>query len=345
VDKINDVIIIGAGPAGSTAAKILAENGYKVLLAEKFRMPRYKSCSGQLIRRSIDLVMDYFGETVPEHTMCVPAKSKGMIFTNDKGRVFRFEQDGLNVWRSGFDKWLADMAADCGAEVRDNTAAIFCEEKNGIVSVTLKGESTYTEQARYVIDCEGAVGAVKRRLLRQKSQYIITYQTFNEGSADLDSRFFYAFLQPELSGYDAWFNVKDNMLVLGVAVKDGEDVGYYYSRFISYMNEKHGLRITKQLKTDKWIMPYIRPGCNTDYGIGRILFAGETAGFLNPMGEGISSAMESGYHAAKAIMRDFDKPESVLENYRTNTEALRGYMIRQWNFVAGITDTFKEMKL
>ncbi len=343
--EINDVIIIGAGPAGSTAAKILAENGYKVLLAEKFKMPRYKSCSGQLIKKSLDMVRDYFGEAVPEHTMCAPAKSKGMIFTNDRGRVFRFEQDGLNVWRSSFDKWLADKAADCGAEVVDNTAVIFCEEQSGTVAVTLKGESTYIVQARYVIDCEGVVGVVKRRLLSKKPHNVMTYQTFNEGSADLDSRFFYAFLQPELSGYDAWFNVKDNMLVLGVAVKDGENVGHYYSRFISYMKEKHGLKITKQLKTDKWIMPYIRPGCNIDYGIGRILFAGETAGFLNPMGEGISSAIESGYHAAKAIMRDFDKPESVLENYRTNTEALRGYMIRQWNFVAGITDTFKEMKL
>lgn len=44
-----DAIIIGAGPSGSTAAKTLAEKGYKVLLTEKFKMPRYKSCSGQLI--------------------------------------------------------------------------------------------------------------------------------------------------------------------------------------------------------------------------------------------------------------------------------------------------------
>ena len=39
-----DVIVVGAGPAGCTAAKTLAEKGYKVLLVEKFKMPRYKSC-------------------------------------------------------------------------------------------------------------------------------------------------------------------------------------------------------------------------------------------------------------------------------------------------------------
>ena len=45
-----------------------------------------------------------------------------MIFTDDKGQTFRFEQDGLNVWRNSFDKWLADKATESGAEVRDCTA-------------------------------------------------------------------------------------------------------------------------------------------------------------------------------------------------------------------------------
>ncbi len=55
--------------------------------------------------------------------------------------------------------------------------------------------------------------------------------------------------------------------------------------------------------------------------------------------------MESIYHAAKAIMRNFDRPEQVLENCGTGTEVLHGFMRRQSSFAAGITDKFKEMRL
>lgn len=102
--------------------------------------------------------------------------------------------------------------------------------------------------------------------------------------------------------------MKDNQLVLGVSVKDNSKTEYYYSRFISYMKEKHNLHIKNELKVDKWIMPHIRPGCAIDYGVGRILFAGEIAGFLNPMGEGISAGMESGYCIAKSIIQHYDNP-------------------------------------
>ncbi|MBP3544400.1 MAG: NAD(P)/FAD-dependent oxidoreductase [Lachnospiraceae bacterium] len=340
-----DVIVIGAGPTGSTASKILVEKGYRVLLIEKFRMPRYKSCSGQLIKKSVDLVQAYFGEAVPISTMCAPTENRGMIFNDDKGKAFRFEQSGFNVWRSSFDKWLADKAAQAGAEVRDGTSAIFCEERDGVVTVTLKAKHTYTEQARYVIDCEGVVGTLKRKLLDRKQQYITTYQTYNQGSIDLDYHFFHAYLQPELSEYDAWFNVKDNQLVLGVSVKDSSKAVYYYAHFTAYMKEKHGLQIDRQLRVDRWLMPHIRPGCKIDYGVGRIFFAGEIAGFLNPMGEGISAGMESGYCAAAAIAQHFDSPDMIYADYKDSTAALHNYMKRQWSLVGGMAETFHEMKL
>ena len=94
-----DAVVAGAGPAGAAAAKALCETGRRVLLVERFRLPRYKSCSGILIKKSLGLVKQYFGEEVPSAVCCAPVENRGMIFTDDKGREYAFRQEGRNVRR------------------------------------------------------------------------------------------------------------------------------------------------------------------------------------------------------------------------------------------------------
>ena len=340
-----DVIIIGAGPAGSSAAKELADKGCMVLMVEKFKMPRNKSCSGILIKKSIQLIHTYLGESIPRTVMCTPTDSRGMIFTNDDGQEYRYEQEGLNIWRDSFDYWLAQKAVEAGAELRDETIAISCEEKADCVVVRLKGKEEHTEKAKMVIACDGAVSTIKRKLIHAPRNYVTTYQTFNRGSIDLDYHYFYAYLQPQFSEYDAWFNVKDDYLIFGVSVKDASKIEHYYSKFVEYMKLDHNAKIEVQGKAEKWIMPHIMPGCPIDYGKGRTLFAGEAAGFLNPMGEGISAGLESGYAAAKAIQKvdlnsDFDV-QVVYDAYQENTMTIKTYMERQWRFVANLSTKFK----
>lgn len=331
-----DVIVIGAGPAGCCAAMTLAKNGGRVLLAEKFSLPRYKSCSGVLISKAMELTERYFGEPTPEIAMCSPAENRGMIFTDDNGREYRFEQPGLNVWRSEYDNWLAEKAADAGAEIRCGTTAVDCAQFLDHAEVTLHGETLYTENARYVLDCEGVVGAFKRRITGGAGEYITTFQTFNDGTIDLDPHYFYAYLQPELSEYDAWFNVKDDKLVLGVSVRDPRNIPGYYAKFLDHMTTRHKLVIKSELKREKWLMPHIRKNISADLSQGRVFFAGEIAGFLNPMGEGISAALESGYHAAKALL--IDDPNDAADDYKASLEPLFTYMSRQWSFVEKIVN-------
>ena len=94
---IYDAIVIGSGPAGSTTAKILADKGLSVLILEAQKLPRYKSCSGCLIKRSMDLVQEYFGKAVPETTMCTPFENKGMPchHISDPYRTDSFHEDPL----------------------------------------------------------------------------------------------------------------------------------------------------------------------------------------------------------------------------------------------------------
>jgi flavin-dependent dehydrogenase len=95
-------------------------------------------------------------------------------------------------------------------------------------------------------------------------------------------------------------------------------------------------------------MPYIQPGCPVDFGTGRILFAGETANFLNPIGEGISSALQSGIAAAESLAYAYDNidfnPRILLDTYKNNISNERDYMIRQWNLMANISSKFDYMR-
>jgi flavin-dependent dehydrogenase len=328
----------------------LAANGYSVLIVEKFKMPRIKSCSGILINKSIELIKSYFGECIPKTVMCTPMEKRGMIFTNDEGKEYVFEQKGLNIWRNSFDHWLAQKAISAGAKLKDETSVTHCEEQDGYVIVKLKNKhkGEHFEKVKIVIDCSGVVCSIKRKLMSFSRNYIYTYQTYNIGTIDLDYHYFYAYLQSQFSEYDAWFNVKDNYLIFGISSKDTQKIEQYYSKFMEYMTIKYNAKISLQEKTEKWIMPNIMPGCKIDYGIGRILFAGETAGFLNPMGEGISAGLESGYAAAKAIQQvDLNSKFStqlIYDEYMVNAKTLKTYMERQWRFTANLSTKFRHMK-
>lgn len=288
-----------------------------------------------MIEKSLRLTEACFGQKVPDSVTCAPAFNRGMIFTDDTGKAYKFESRGLNIWRDKFDFWLLSLAKESGVTVKDETAVTAVEERDGCVRISTNGGEEYS---KFAVDCSGAIGAGRRA-----HGHIITHQNYYKGSIDLDPQYFYAYLQPELSDYDAWFNVKDGMLVLGTAAANPKEIQGYYKNFLFYMTERHGLRIDELIRTDEWLIRNITPPFSIDYGNGGILKAGEAAGLLNPMGEGISSALESGYFAAQAILLDFENRQSVTEKYRQLTAETVDYMQRQWRLVGRMSEKFSFM--
>jgi len=342
-----DAIVIGAGPAGCMAAKRTADAGYDVLLVERMEVPREKSCSGILIKKSVDLVKSEFGK-IPDSVLSRPEINKGIIITDEENRTLKFESDGLNVWRSLFDQWLALKAENAGADFRPSTLVISCEEKQDHVLVKLQGDEIYYEKAGVVIACDGANSIIKRNLLKTPNNYIFTYQTFCRGAIELNNEFFHAFLQPQFSQYDAWFNVKDDFLIFGVGVREPAVMKKYHSRFISFLNLQFNAEIESCVKEEVGIMPCVMPGCPVDLGKGRILLAGEAANFLNPIGEGISIALASGYAAAEAIKSTYIKHNdfnvnSLVNTYKRYIAPEKQYMVRQWALLARMSSKFSYM--
>lgn len=330
-----DIIVIGSGPAGCMAAKRIAEAGYNVSLVERMKLPREKSCSGILIKKSIQMVEDEFGK-IPGDVFSNPQINNGIILTNEDDQVFKFESEGYNIWRSSFDYWMTCEAENAGAKLRTSTTALSCKEEDEQVAVKFKNN---IEKARVVIACDGAASRIRNNLLKVSPSHILTYQTFSQGTIDLDSQFFHAFLDPRLSQYDAWFNVKDDFLIMGVGVKDASLMEMYHSRFVSFLKSRYNAHIKSIVKTDVGIMPHITPEFPFYLGKGRVLFAGEAANLLNPMGEGISSALASGYAAAESV-EFYEDPDVLLNCYKNKLKGEIEYLIRQWKFLGRISSKF-----
>ena len=80
-----DVIIVGAGPAGTSCAKYLVDNGVKTLILEKCKLPRYKCCGGYLTQRSLEVIKKNYGN-IPLNITC--ENSKAIIKVSKTGKSF-----------------------------------------------------------------------------------------------------------------------------------------------------------------------------------------------------------------------------------------------------------------
>ncbi|WP_141726043.1 FAD-dependent oxidoreductase, partial [Actinacidiphila rubida] len=109
-----DVVVIGAGPAGASAAHAAALTGRSVLLLEKAELPRYKTCGGGIIGPSRDSLPPGFELPLRDRVHAVTFSLNGRLTRTKRSRQMLF---GL-INRPEFDAGLVDAAREAGATVR-----------------------------------------------------------------------------------------------------------------------------------------------------------------------------------------------------------------------------------
>src|SRR6476469_8534865 len=150
-----DVLVVGAGPAGSTAAYRLAEGGASVLLADKAKFPRDKPCGGGLTMRAVRLLPFEVDPVVEDRTTRVR-------FGLDFARRFerRLEEPlVLMTQRARLDAFLAERAADAGADFRDGARVADLAVGEAGVTATLNGRKIAADHA---LLADGANGVSTR---------------------------------------------------------------------------------------------------------------------------------------------------------------------------------------
>jgi flavin-dependent dehydrogenase len=173
-----DVAVIGGGPAGSTAAALLARRGYRVIALEKERHPRFH-IGESLLPMNLP-IFERLGVLHKVHALGVFKAGADFEADNERGyNVFSFGRalggsppHSYQVWRQDFDKMLYEHARACGADAREGQQVVAVEHlgpREAHLQVEADDGTRYFIEARYVIDASGrdAFLSSKRKLKRR----------------------------------------------------------------------------------------------------------------------------------------------------------------------------------
>jgi len=284
-----DVVVVGAGPAGSSAARAAAEAGARVLLLEKAELPRYKTCGGGLIgysRRSLP----------PGFEIPVRQRIDAITFTlnGEKARTRKDRAGDLLVLinRAEFDLALAKAAVDSGAVLRTGSTvtAVDHDEAGRAVLTLADGEHVV---AGAVVGADGSASRIARYVGVRCDQVDLGLEAEIQVPPKVADEWANRVLVDwgPLPGSYGWVFPKGDVLTVGVinARGEGEATRKYYRDFI----ERLGLAQYPTVSDSGHLTRCRENG--SPLSRGRVFVAGDAAGLLEPWTrEGISFALRSG---------------------------------------------------
>ncbi len=291
-DEMWDVIIVGAGPAGSSAAYRLARKGRRVLVLEKSRMPRAKPCGGAVSAQAAS----YLEFAIPEELIDSHSFGVRVHFDRWDVEVKLPDRAAVLVTRSKFDHFLLQQALEAGARARFEEVDRLLFDDEMVTARTASGQY----RARLVIIASGAASRLVRQVRRPDNQ--------NEVGFCLEQD--YPRMDPDPHGN------RDSVIDIYFAVARF-GYGWVFHHGSHYSVGIGGLRSRLRRPMDVmrrfWVergfpVRDLRPrGCLIPCGgikrrlvAPRAMLVGDAAGFVDPLsGEGVAYAIRSGQLAAE----------------------------------------------
>ncbi|WP_432510287.1 geranylgeranyl reductase family protein [Kineococcus sp. SYSU DK001] len=328
-----DVLVVGAGPAGTTLARHLADAGRRVLVLEKSAFPREKVCGDGLTPRAVH-ELDQLGVKTPERDGW--RRNRGLRLLGGGVRlqvpwpeISDYPGYGLVQTRRKFDQTLAEHARDGGATVQERTSVtgpVLDERTGHVVGVTARpvddkgrrtgDERTYRAPVVVAADGVGSRLALSMGLAKRDDRplgiAVRTYFTSPRHDDDwleswLELREGDSSTGPLLPGYGWVFGVGDGTSNVGLGILDSDagsgDLDYrqLLRRWLSGMPPEWRFREEDQVGPIRGAALPMAFNRTPHYTRGLVLL-GDAGGMVNPFnGEGIAYAMQSARLAAHAV--------------------------------------------
>lgn len=330
---IYDVMISGAGPAGSALAIELASEGYSVLLMDAARFPRDKPCGDYVSPRALAR-LDALGCGPEIRALgCSPIRSSRLYLNRDRlvagelPKVAGLPAHGFAVPRRELDDIIYRRALRAGAEGREGCrVAAFEVTREGVAVTATRDGKPDRALGRLLVGADGATSAVARAagLRANDNRYTLASMRSYVHGLTVDHTIMY-FDESYFPGYGWIFPVRPGLCNIGVGmvseslIRGGLRLPDYFAkfqRFVRHVGQARGVEV--RIESPRGWPIHTYGGARKNY-FERGLLIGEAGSFVDPInGEGIPLALESARIAARTIrdaLRRGDLSERSLARY------------------------------
>jgi len=306
---MRDVIVVGAGPAGTAAAKRCAEYGLDTLMLEKRRLPRDKVCSGMLMGPVAHmLIKQEFGD-VPKEVLSQPDHLDGYGFHVPGIGSEKISSFTPLSWRRNLDYWMNQQAQAEGVELWQGARVTGVKPEGQEFSVELEGDGWSQEvKARFVIGADGAASIVRRLLFPGfEVRCMQIYEECYQQELDIDKRYLHWFFPLEISPGVFAVHHKDNTTVIDFGSRIGR-LKPVIAWVKAYLAKNYHFDVRQEPVWRGGCFQTIIPGGLITHRFlpakGNAFLVGEAAGYVLPVtSEGIGTGIQSGIWVAESISK------------------------------------------